>query len=76
MELKLINDKGESISNLAASDDLFGREFNEALIHQVVTARDFAEHLADSVFGLIDGESCGHGRFSFQCSVFSVQQEC
>lgn len=38
MELKLINDKGEAISNLAASDDLFGREFNEALIHQVVTA--------------------------------------
>ena len=38
MELKLINDKGEAISKLAASDDLFGREFNEALIHQVVTA--------------------------------------
>ncbi len=38
MELKLINDKGEAVSNLAASDDLFGREFNEALIHQVVTA--------------------------------------
>ena len=38
MELKLINDKGEAISNLAASVDLFGREFNEALIHQVVTA--------------------------------------
>ena len=38
MQLKLINDKGEAISNLAASDDLFGREFNEALIHQVVTA--------------------------------------
>ena len=38
MELKLINDKGEAISNLAASDDLFGREFNESLIHQVVTA--------------------------------------
>ncbi len=38
MELKLINDKGEAVSNLAASDDLFGWEFNEALIHQVVTA--------------------------------------
>jgi large subunit ribosomal protein L4 len=38
MELKLINDKGEAVSNLAASDDLFGRDFNEALIHQVVTA--------------------------------------
>jgi large subunit ribosomal protein L4 len=38
MDLKLINEKGEAVSNLAASDDLFGREFNEALIHQVVTA--------------------------------------
>ena len=38
MELKLINDKGEAVSNLAASDELFGREFNESLIHQVVTA--------------------------------------
>ncbi len=38
MDLKLINDKGEAVSNLAASDELFGREFNEALIHQVVTA--------------------------------------
>ncbi len=38
MELKLINDKGETVSNLAASDELFGRDFNEALIHQVVTA--------------------------------------
>ena len=38
MDLKLINDKGEAVSNLAASDDLFGRDFNEALIHQVVTA--------------------------------------
>jgi large subunit ribosomal protein L4 len=38
MDLKLINEKGEAVSNLAASDDLFGREFNESLIHQVVTA--------------------------------------
>ena len=38
MELKLINEKGEAVSNLVASDDLFGREFNESLIHQVVTA--------------------------------------
>lgn len=38
MDLKLINDKGESTASLAASDELFAREFNEALIHQVVTA--------------------------------------
>ncbi|MEO6024039.1 MAG: 50S ribosomal protein L4 [Burkholderiales bacterium] len=38
MDLKLINDKGESTASLAASDELFARDFNEALIHQVVTA--------------------------------------
>ena len=38
MELKLINGNGEGDATLAASDALFGREYNEALIHQVVTA--------------------------------------
>lgn len=38
MELKLINDNGQSTSSVAASDDLFGREYNEALIHQIVVA--------------------------------------
>ena len=38
MELKLINHEGQSSSTLAASDELFGRDYNEALIHQVVTA--------------------------------------
>lgn len=30
--------KGDAAGNLALSDDIFGREYNEALIHQVVTA--------------------------------------
>ncbi len=38
MELKLINDKGLSTSSVAASDELFGREYNEALVHQIVIA--------------------------------------
>lgn len=38
MELKLINDQGEAASTLAASDELFGRDYNEALVHQVVVA--------------------------------------
>ena len=38
MELKLLNDQGQSASTLQASDVLFGREYNEALVHQVVTA--------------------------------------
>ncbi len=38
MELKVINDQGVEASRLQASDLLFGREYNEALIHQVVVA--------------------------------------
>jgi large subunit ribosomal protein L4 len=38
MELKLINDKGKSAATMAASDALFGREYNEALVHQIVVA--------------------------------------
>jgi large subunit ribosomal protein L4 len=38
MELKVINEKGEALSPVAASEALFGRAFNEALIHQVVVA--------------------------------------
>ncbi|MFP5400702.1 MAG: 50S ribosomal protein L4 [Gammaproteobacteria bacterium] len=38
MELKLLNDQGQAASTLEASDVLFGREYNEALVHQVVTA--------------------------------------
>ncbi|MEK6708859.1 MAG: 50S ribosomal protein L4 [Pseudomonadota bacterium] len=38
MELKLINDDGQSAASISASDTLFGREYNESLVHQVVTA--------------------------------------
>lgn len=38
MELKLIDDKGQAIASVNASDELFGREYNESLVHQVVTA--------------------------------------
>ena len=38
MELKLIDAKGKTSSNVQASDSLFGQEYNEALVHQVVTA--------------------------------------
>ena len=33
-----MNDQGQAASTLQASDALFGREYNEALVHQVVTA--------------------------------------
>lgn len=38
MELKVLNDQGVASSTLQASDALFGRDYNEALIHQVVVA--------------------------------------
>jgi large subunit ribosomal protein L4 len=38
MELKVINHNGQAAASLSASDDLFGREYNEALVHQLVTA--------------------------------------
>ena len=38
MELKLIDERGQPASTLAASDALFARDYNEALVHQVVTA--------------------------------------
>lgn len=38
MELTLINDQGQPADKLQASDVLFAREYNEALVHQVVIA--------------------------------------
>lgn len=38
MELKVINEQGQEASRLQASDALFGRDYNEALVHQVVVA--------------------------------------
>jgi large subunit ribosomal protein L4 len=38
MELKLINEQGQSTSSVSASDAAFGREYNESLVHQVMTA--------------------------------------
>jgi len=38
MELKLLNEQGQAASNVAAPDTIFGRDYNEALIHQLVVA--------------------------------------
>lgn len=38
MELKLLNEQGKAASNVAAPDTIFGRDYNEALIHQLVVA--------------------------------------
>lgn len=38
MELKVLNEQGQEAAKLQASDILFGRDFNEALIHQIVVA--------------------------------------
>ena len=38
MELKLLNEAGDASANVTAPDTVFGRDYNEALIHQVVVA--------------------------------------
>ena len=38
MELKVINAQGQVSGSLSVSDALFAREYNEALVHQLVTA--------------------------------------
>jgi large subunit ribosomal protein L4 len=38
MELKVLNEQGQSTAWVSASDKAFGREYNESLVHQVVTA--------------------------------------
>ena len=38
MDLAVINDQGQQVSSVSAADDTFGRDYNEALVHQVVTA--------------------------------------
>src|SRR5699024_5634677 len=38
MELKLLNDQGQASDTVAAPATIFGRDFNEYLVHQVVVA--------------------------------------
>jgi len=38
VELKVIDAQGASAATLSAPDSLFGREYNEALVHQIVVA--------------------------------------
>jgi len=38
MELKVINESGQSSQTVQVSDVVFGREYNEPLIHQLVVA--------------------------------------
>ena len=38
MDIKLLNAEGQSASNVDAPDTIFGRDYNEALIHQVVVS--------------------------------------
>ena len=38
MELNVLDQQGQATTKLAATDEVFGRAYNEALIHQVVTA--------------------------------------
>ncbi|MFZ5503322.1 MAG: 50S ribosomal protein L4 [Pseudomonadota bacterium] len=48
MELKVIDGKGQAASNLKASDELFGRAYNEDLVHQLVVAYQANARAANS----------------------------
>ena len=39
MELKVFNTLGKEVGEITVSDSIFGAEYNEALIHQVVVAQ-------------------------------------
>ena len=47
MELKLLNGKDQAAGKVEASDTIFGREYNEALIHQIVVAFQANARTAD-----------------------------
>jgi ribosomal protein L4 len=38
MQLELLNDQGQATSKVDAPDTVFARDYNEALVHQVVVA--------------------------------------
>ena len=38
MQLELLNDQGQATSKFDAPDTVFARDYNEALVHQVVVA--------------------------------------
>jgi large subunit ribosomal protein L4 len=38
MQLDLLNDQGQASSKMDAPETVFGRDYNEALIHQIVVA--------------------------------------
>jgi large subunit ribosomal protein L4 len=38
MELKVVNDRGQATATIDAPETVFGREYNEALVHQLVVA--------------------------------------
>ena len=38
MQLELLNDQGQATSKVDAPDTVFARDYNEALVHQIVVA--------------------------------------
>ncbi len=38
MDLQIINEQGKPTPKVAASDNAFGRDYNEALVHQLITS--------------------------------------
>ena len=47
MDLKLLNEQGQAATTVSAPDTVFGRDFNEALIHQIVVAYQANARMGD-----------------------------
>ncbi|GAA4408177.1 50S ribosomal protein L4 [Advenella faeciporci] len=47
MDLKLLNEQGQAAATVSAPDTVFGRDFNEALIHQIVVAYQANARMGD-----------------------------
>ena len=79
MELKIINDEGKPTSSVNASDELFGRDYNEPLIHQVIRQLNHIPYAAfDSHFRLLDrinrNTNSSYYAFSFILSKYGTNR--
>ena len=58
MQLELLNDQGQATSKVDAPDTVFAREYNEALVHQIVVA--FQAHARQGTRAQMDRGEVSH----------------
>ena len=70
MELKLLNEQGQAGANVAAADTVFGRDYNEALIHQIVVA--YAANARSGNRKQKDREEVSHTTKKYRAGICSI----